>query len=338
MRQLLILLFFLWCSRGATAQVTLTIIQSGLKGDSVPAYQLVDYEDAKYTALNDSTRAYTLNIKNPGSLFIGIDPGTGWFSRIWIDPKIKRKELTIDYSAKKTRVKNPDKDDLLFEKVFSYHKSSDRREPDSIMIAYVKKHPDSYLSLYFVSHGLYRNEPEKKIAAFKLLGEKFKDHPDYIRTKASLFERKYPMPGDPFKEFSLNDINDKTFNSSSITSKYILLHFWSNGCKPCIKEMDSLVRLYNSLDTSKVAFISVGMDDKRENWKNSKTTAKIKWPNVWQPGGGVGDLCLHYNVNAMPFFILFNNQKEIVSIKYGADELDNIKETMISSGLNRVVH
>lgn len=77
------------------------------------------------------------------------------------------------------------------------------------------------------------------------------------------------------------------------------------------------------------------MDDKRENWLHSKTTHKISWINLWQPGGGVGELCLHYNVTAMPYFILFNAQKKLVSIRFGTDELTSLKEMFISTGLTK---
>lgn len=333
-KHVFILCFLVSAFNEAFAQVTLTIRQAGTKGDSIPEITLVDYETIPYKLVNDTTLTYVLDIKNPESLFIGIDPETGWFTRVWLDPQMKTKEITIDYSTETSvSVINPTKEDTLFEKVFSYLRTADRRESDSIAMAYVEKHPDSYLSLYFVSHGLYRNDRERRLMALNMLGSKFKDHPDYIRIQSTLLSRRNPSMGDSFKEFSLSDVNDENFNSASITNKWVLLHFWSNGCIPCVKEMDSLVACYNSLDTAKITFISVAMDDKRENWQNSTATHKISWVNLWQPDGGVGELCLHYNVSVMPYFILFDDQKKLVSIRFGSEELANLKEMFISNDL-----
>lgn len=334
MKKILILIISLFYLASVQAQVTLTIRQAGTKERPVPELTLVDYEAVPYKKVNDTTFTYVINIKNPESLFIGINPETGWFTRVWLDPKFEKKDVTIDYAAHTTlAVINPSKEDSLFEKVFSYLKSNDRREPDSIAGAYVAAHPSSWLSLYFVSHGLYRNEPQERIAAFNSLSPVFKDHPDYEQIRAILFDRKYAVEGDSFKEFALTDIDNKIFSSTSLNDKWILLHFWSTGCIPCVKEMDSLVACYNSLDTTRITFISIGMDDKRENWSSSNATAKMKWTSLWQPGGGVGELCLHYGVTAMPYFILFNEQKKIVFIKYGSDELESIKASLISAGL-----
>lgn len=133
-KHVFILCFLVSAFNEAFAQVTLTIRQAGTKGDSIPEITLVDYETIPYKLVNDTTLTYVLDIKNPESLFIGIDPETGWFTRVSLDPRMKTKEVTIDYSTETAvSVINPTKEDTLFEKVFSYLRAADRREPDSIV-------------------------------------------------------------------------------------------------------------------------------------------------------------------------------------------------------------
>ena len=335
MRHLFILFLLFLLFNTALGQVNLIIIQTGKKVDTLPEVELVDHEILQYTKINDSTSTYLIDPKMPESLFIGIDPVTGWFTRIWLDPKVKSKEVILDHSTESTTIVNPNKDDVFYQQIFSYLMARDPSEGDSVLSKYVKAHPASYFSLHIVTHGLYRSDRRKLIDALYLIEPYFKDQPDFKRTKARLLDVKYPNIGDTFKEFSLNDINNSLFNSSSIKNKYILLNFWSNGCLPCVREMDSLVALYNSLDTSRIAFISISMDAKQIAWMNAKATNKIEWINLWQPGGGVGELCLHYNVHSMPFFILFDDQKKIEFIRYGAEELENIKQNFYSSGLKK---
>lgn len=335
MKYILFALFPLCILNSLYGQVTVTIIQTGWKGDTLYDAELVDYDVLQFKKINDTTATYLIDPKTPQSLFIGCNPITGWFTRIWIDPKVEKKTVILDYSNESTKVLNPNKDDIFYEKVFKYLQARDPSEGDSVLSKYVKAHPDNYFSLEIVTHGLYHTDKAKLIDALNLIQPYFKEHPDFKRTKARLYDIRYPNIGDPFKEFSLIDINNTRFNSETIGNKYILLNFWSNGCAPCVKEMDSLVALYNSLDTSRIEFISISMDDKQAGWMNGKATKKIKWINLWQPDVEVGELCLYYNIHSMPSFILFNDQKKIDFIRDGGSELESIKQTLYSYGLKK---
>jgi thiol-disulfide isomerase/thioredoxin len=170
------------------------------------------------------------------------------------------------------------------------------------------------------------------LTLFKKLNPALSKYPDYRETKTGLTGRKYPNTGDTFKEFRLTDIHGKIFNSATIKNKWILLHFWSNGCGPCVKEMDAMVNYYKTLDTTKIAFISVALDNNKNEWKKALATQKIKWTNLWEPDNFYGDLCLNYNLSAMPFFVLFNSEKKLVVMQDGADAI----ETTIKGYLSKV--
>src|SRR5258706_157495 len=220
----------------ANAQRTLAVRQVGLNTDTVPALTLMDDPNQIPERLNDSTIQFNVPPTGKECLFIVIDAGTRWFTRVWIDSTILHKELIINYSN----------------------------------------------------------------------------------------------IGDSFKEIALPEKNDSLFDSNTIKNKWILLDFWATTCGPCIKSMDAYVSLYKAVDTSKIEFISVSLDQKKDKWKNSETTNKIIWHSVWEEDNFYGNLCLNYNVYSIPFFILFDNEKKIVFIKDGADEIENIKKTLLS--------
>jgi thiol-disulfide isomerase/thioredoxin len=323
----------IFCCLTATSFGQLTIHQVGLKDNKYPELIIADYSDSTYTKINDSTILFTCNPKDNECLFIGIDRQTRWFTRIWLKPNYKQKDLVINYSKRTAKIKSPDEWDEITEKAISYGQQGNQTAEDSISFAYLQKHPDSYLSLWFLSHGLFRDNPNKKLTALKMLSPSLKEYPEYKQTEASLTQRKIPNIGDIFKEFQLFDKNGLIFNSNIIKNKWILINLWSNGCGPCVREMDALVSFYKSIDTSKAEFISISLDDKKENWKIATATNKIIWPSVWQDGGIYGDLCLNYNLMAMPFFVLFDSSKKIYYIKDGANELENIKATFKEKGL-----
>ena len=334
MNKLIFILPLLFAEK-AHSQFTLTIHQTGMTGNTYSKPIIAEYEDSLNKKINDSTFIFTCNSSEIESLFIvlGVDRKSRWFKIVWMDQKIKNKELFLNYSDKTAKVMPANEWDMLTDKTTMLERAGNYRAEDSISFAYLEKHTDSYLSLWFLAHGLYRDFPNKKLAALNMLDPKFKEYPEYKQTKASLLERKYPNPGDPFKEFELTDKNDLVFKSSTIKNKWILINLWSNGCGPCLREMDELVSFYKTIDTSKATFISIGLDDNIENWKKGIGTNKIIWNSVWQTDGVYGDLCLNYNLMAMPFFILFDNEKKIVYMKDGANEIENIKSTFKEKGL-----
>lgn len=314
----------------ADAQWTLAIRQVELNAGTIPALIFGDDPNQVPKRLNDSTIQFNVSPSQEECLFIIIDPATRWFTRVWIDSAITHKELIINYFKRTATIKDGSEADRVLEKVLALSGEEDRSESDSISVAYIEKNPDSFFSLWLLSHGLNRDHPRKNLPVLEKLSPRLKTYPAYRQVKAGITARKYPNIGDPFKEFVLPQKNDSLFDSNTIKNKWILLDFWATTCGPCIKSMDAYVNLYKSIDTSKVEFISVSLDMDKERWQRSETTKKIIWYSVWQEDNFYGDLCLNYNVYSMPFFILFNDEKKIVFIKDGANEIENIKRALLA--------
>lgn len=313
------------------AQCELIIRQVGVPTDTVI---IANYEENEQpVALNDSTLKFTWDQKIPDNLAVILDRKTRWWTRVWMEPGIKQKVLIIDYTKRTAVIKDPSEWDSVT-KIWSQIQNQEQlATSDSIALDYIEKNPASYLSLYFLSHGAYRENPAKKLAALEKLGPELRNYPEYKQAKASLLKRNYPNAGDTFKEFNLPDKNDSMFNSATIKNKWILLNIWSNGCGPCVKEIDEFNNLYKSINPDKVAFISVAIDEDKAKWKKAAATNKIMWTSLWTEDNTYCELCLQYNLFAMPFFILFDNDKKLVYIKDGAGELENIKATLKEKNL-----
>jgi len=314
------------------SQCTLTIKQIGVKSDTT---FVANYDESQQPKqINDSTCVFLYDSIAADRIFVFLNRKTRWVKRVWMEPSIKSKTLIVNYDKKTAVLLNPTEWDVITEKWSKLLNSDMQYASDSIGSNYINKNPSSYLSLYFISHGLYNDNPIQKLAALNLITPTFKDYPEYKQTKASLTKRKYPKTGDSFAEFELQNSKGGTFTSSTINGKWILLNFWSNNCAPCLREMDDLVKIYKSLDTSKIQFISIALDDKIETWKNSKYLKKMLWTSVWQPDNLYGYLCLQYNLTAMPFFVLFDVDKKIYLIKEGSSELQTIKNVLIEKNLS----
>lgn len=356
MKYIFIIVLSIILTQSALGQYKLTIVQEGSKSQlkSEPWVFGVNTYSSEPTRINDSTIEYTVeNITEPTYLWILIDTVKhgdtsimwNWNTRMWISPEIKQRKLIINYTTKTVKAKdfvkwsqttelygkskltlNPlPKWDSIAQIIDNLYRTNKHTEEQNMIISYIEQHPDSYLSLWLFCQlqPLHLQSTDEKLALFKKLDTALNIYPEYHQIRADLSGvRKYPNPGDAFKEFTLTDVKGKKFNSAAIKNKWILLHFWSNGCGPCVHEMDSMVSYYKTLDTSKIAFISLALDNNRANWQKAATTRKIIWTNLWEPDGAYGELSLNYNLQAMPFFVLFNSEKKLVVMQDGADALD----------------
>ena len=314
-------MFFFYTIQNVSSQCVLTVKQIGIKGDSLPEIVCANYQEIKPTKINDSTIQIRFCPTEPTYLFVIIDWDNRWISRMWVDQNTKQKDLVINYSTKSATLKNITNWEKLLAKIDSLDAKENYNASFDIASHYIENNSSSYLSLWLFSHchGIYLTPNKNKLELFNKLSTSFSNYPEYKQMKADLTGRKFPNYGDSFKEFTLEDVNEKQFTSSLINNKIIMLHFWSNNCAPCIKGMDALINYYNSLDTSKIAFISVSLDDDKSKWKRSVTTNKIIWTNLWTENNLYCELCLNYNLTAMPYFVIFNKEKKITFYNEGED-------------------
>lgn len=61
--------------------------------------------------------------------------------------------------------------------------------------------------------------------------------------------------------FELSDLQGNTVRFESLRGKVIFMNVWATWCPPCIAEMPGIQKLYNSVDTSKIAFVMLSVDE-----------------------------------------------------------------------------
>ncbi|MBA3285375.1 MAG: TlpA family protein disulfide reductase [Nitrosopumilus sp.] len=57
--------------------------------------------------------------------------------------------------------------------------------------------------------------------------------------------------------------------------KKVFVNLWATWCPPCRKEMPSIIKLYQSIDTSKADYIMVSLDDNFDKASNYVKTQKL---------------------------------------------------------------
>ena len=118
--------------------------------------------------------------------------------------------------------------------------------------------------------------------------------------------------------FSVKDINGNVVNLQNFKGKKIFVNLWASWCGPCKREMPSIEKLYQSIDTSKVKFLLVSFDDQFEMAKKYVSAKKLKLP-IYYPAENPPSL---FNVQGIPATFIFNESGELVKKIEGSENYD----------------
>lgn len=121
--------------------------------------------------------------------------------------------------------------------------------------------------------------------------------------------------------FSIKDVNENIVNMQSLKGKKVFVNLWASWCPPCKREMPSIEKLYQSLDSSKVKFVLISFDDQFDIAKKYVSSKKLKLP-IYYPTENPPAL---FNVQGIPATFIFNEKGELVKQIEGMEDY-NTKE------------
>lgn len=101
--------------------------------------------------------------------------------------------------------------------------------------------------------------------------------------------------------------------------KKVFVNLWASWCPPCKKEMPSIQKLYQSVDTSKVVFVMLSLDDRFEQAKNYFSKQKLQLP-LYYPAQALPPI---FNVQGIPATFIFNEEGTLVKSVMGMENYDS---------------
>jgi thiol-disulfide isomerase/thioredoxin len=118
--------------------------------------------------------------------------------------------------------------------------------------------------------------------------------------------------------FSVQDINGNAVNLQDLKGKKLFVNLWASWCPPCKREMPSIEKLYHSVDTAKVAFIMLSLDDNFDKAKAYMKHQKLNLP-LYYPTENLPAL---FNVQGIPATFIFNEKGDLLNRIEGATDYD----------------
>jgi len=110
-------------------------------------------------------------------------------------------------------------------------------------------------------------------------------------------------------DFTLNDLQGKSWTLKSLQGKVVLVNFWATWCPPCRKEMPDLDVLYQRFKEKGLVILAIS-DEEAGKVKSYLAEKPVTYPILLDPGRKVNDL---FRINGIPKSFVYDRKGKLVA-------------------------
>ena len=180
------------------------------------------------------------------------------------------------------------------------------------MISLMNSNPNSFASLAAAVQLDLSKNSAACLTLYTNLSKIYPNNPTLISFNE--YTRKFNAlsKGSVAPEISLLNPDGKNFSLSSLKGKFVLIDFWASWCKPCIKDMPEVKKMYAKYKSKNFEILGVSLDENKDAWIRAISQNELPWLHVSDLGGWNSSAARTYEVNSIPYTVLIDDQGKIV--------------------------
>jgi len=126
----------------------------------------------------------------------------------------------------------------------------------------------------------------------------------------------------PAPDFILKDMDGEQHSLKQYRGKVVVINFWATWCPPCIREMPSLQKLYETFKSKSLVVLAINQweDEDRVFEFMGRLNPAPTFPVLFDSESKLSDL---YKVQGLPSTYIINKQGKIVYRAKGGRDFDH---------------
>jgi peroxiredoxin len=131
-------------------------------------------------------------------------------------------------------------------------------------------------------------------------------------------------------DFTLSDLQGKTWHLRELRGKVVLVNFWATWCPPCRKEMPDLQALYDKYKEQGFVVLSIS-DEEAAKVSPFVTERKVSYPVLLDPGRKVNEA---FVVEGIPKSLVYDREGKLVAQSIDMRTRSQFQQMLSQAGLN----